>query len=485
MTRVQKISLLFLLLLAFLFRSFKLNTDLLFHRDQGLHSLSIYRLWHDHHLSLLGHPSDVDGLYHAPIYYWLMTPAYFVGGGDPVVASLFQISLEVLSLPLLFLAIKRLFGRKTAWLTLLLYVFSYGLISYSRWLVNVTPILPLSHLLLYLLTQKRPYTPLVISISSLIVGLITHLNAAIGVFLLPLLLFLSRPYSFSRLFLAITAFLLPATPLLLFDLRHQFVLSHAIINFLHSPDQGLTNPLILMLNNSRIFLGEINKVVFFPFILISSTLFFLGLWFSRSLKSRLLIYSYLFIPFFFLSFFKRGALSFFFVAALGLSLALVAHAISRLPARLSLVFTAAAIIFNLLYLPQIYQPTNALIPIGSNNLITIQDRKNIIDWVYQKSAGQPFSLWYYTLPYHQEEVWDYLFLTYAQDKFGYLPTATADFSPSELTTHHYFAIFEPDIDHPTKLASWFARTAEFGSPQSNYRSHDLHATYFYVNKLPL
>src|SRR4030065_2342674 len=142
----------FIIIIAGLFlRFYKINTDLLFHRDQGLHSLAIWNVWHEHKFSLLGHPSDVDGLIHAPIYYWLMLPAYALSGGDPAVASLFQIIFEMLSLPFLYLAVKRLFSRSTALVTLTLYTFSYGLICSSRWLVNVTPILPLTNLFIYYL----------------------------------------------------------------------------------------------------------------------------------------------------------------------------------------------------------------------------------------------------------------------------------------------------------------------------------------------
>lgn len=465
-----------LLFLAFFLRVFHLNTDLLFHRDQGLHSLAIYQIWHEHHLSLLGHPSDVDGLYHAPIYYWLMTPAYLLTDGDPAAASIFQITLEILTLPFFFIAIKRLFNRRTALYTLILYIFSYGLISYSRWLVNVTPILPFTHLLLYLLSFPKPYSNLQLFLSSLIIGLITQLNAAIGIFLFPLILYLSLPLKILRQPLVIIGFLLPATPLLLFDLRHQFVITHAILNFLHSPDAGLTNPLSILINNTSILFQQINQLAFYPLTFISGLLFILGLIQAFKLPRRHLIYTYLFIPFFFLAFFKRGAIGFFLIALLPLCLALIGHAISSFPQSISLSLLTAAIFLNLLYLPLIYRPTNALIPIGDSNLITLQDRKNTIDWVYSKANHQPFSLWYYTLPYYQEEVWDYLFLTYALPKYGYLPEKTSSFSRSELTdSNFFFTIYEPDSDHPDTLLNWLNRAnTDFGLPSSGYTSHDLH-----------
>ena len=291
-----------LMVIFFFLRTYHLSTDLLFHRDQGLHSLSIWHIWHDRQFSLLGHPSDVDGLFHAPIYYWLMLPAYALSGGSPYIASLFQILLETLSLPFLFIALKKLFDRRTALLSLLLSTFSYGLICYSRWLVNVTPIFPLTNLLLFFLTlNKKDFKN--IFISSFLVGLITQCNAAIGVFLFPFLLwFYLRPFQFKKLFLISVGFFLPALPLLLFELRHQFVLSRALLTF-SSGGGGLGLPFSILVNNLGIFFKEISHLVSYPSLWPTVILFLFGLFSVRHLKHSRFIYAYLLIPFLGLDFF--------------------------------------------------------------------------------------------------------------------------------------------------------------------------------------
>ena len=468
---------LFLFLMVFVFllpRSYHLFSDLLFHRDQGLHSLSIWQIWHEGKLSLLGHPSDVDGLFHAPIYYWLMLPAYALSGGDPAVASLFQIGLEALSLPFLFFALKRLFNSKTAYLTLILYTLSYGLICYSRWLVNVTPILALTNLLLFFLSFERQNQK-TLFVSALLVGVITQCNAAIGVFLFPFLLwFYLRPFKFPKLALLFLGFLLPAFPLFVFELRHNFVLSNALFGF-SAGGQGLGLPFRTLISNTGVFFTEMSHLISYPFFWPAVILFLLGFFQVRHLKSKSFIYAYLLIPFISLAFFQRGAISFFFVSLFSLSLAVVAHYISSLSHLFMAIVIFSFVCLNVSSLPLIYQPTNALIPIGNANIITLQDRKNIIDWMYIRSDGEPFSVWFYTIPYFQEEVWDYMFLWYGQKEYGYLPEKTSSFSRSDLQESKlFFAVWEPDVDQPTKLDSWHQDVINnFDNPISEFNTHDL------------
>ncbi len=485
----EVITLVILLLAAFVLRSHRLTTDLLFHRDQGLHSLSIWQIWHERKISLLGHPSDVTGLIHSPVYYFLMAPAYAFFKGSPVAASLFQVSIEVLSLPFFYLAIKKLFNRKVALSTLLIYAVSYGWISYSRWLVNVTPIIPLTHLLLFFIVNdktSKQKTWRLFAIS-LLVGIITQLNAAVGTFLLPLIIWLYRkPFSLKKLAIILIGFFLPALPLLVFELRHNFVLFQSFIRFSKSSDQGLGFSLSTLWGNLRVYLKELQHVFSFPLGVISTGFFVLGLFKINKNKHSGLIYSFLLIPFLSLLIFQRGAISFFYISLLPLSTAVIIYGLFQLKDKIAWLILSLVVALNIYHLPRIYQPTNALIPIGSNNLITIQDRKNIIDWVYKTADGQQFSLWYYTIPYYQEEVWDYMFLYYAQPKYGYLPEKTSGFSPNELDSSVYFyAIYEPDEDKPNRLKQWLEKTtANFGPVLDTLQSNDLYVHQHLVNQQP-
>lgn len=463
-------SLLLLLPIFFFLRAYKLNTDLLFHRDQGLHSQAIWQIWHEKDFSLLGHPSDVDGLIHAPIYYWLMLPSYALSGGDPVAASLFQIGLETFSIIFFYFSVKRIFNFTTANYALLLYTFSYSLVSYSRWLVNVTPILPFVNFLIFLYSKKNRSNAYSF-LTGILIGSMAQFNAAIGTFLLPFNLWFYRQ-KISYFIFNLIGFFLPSIPLVLFDVRHQFVITSAVLRFIKGGD-GLGESFTLI-NNLKVLLTEVIHALNLSHPLLVVIVFIISLFAIHKKQSFLLLY--LLLPVLGLSFFKRGALSFFFVPLLPLTLVFIANLLSKLKF-IGFILLTIFTVSNLILLSKIYTPTNALIPIGDSNLITISDRQKTIDWLYQKAEGKPFSVWFYNLPYFQDDAWNYLLIWYANKKYGYLPERTASFSKGDLAeSKYFFAVFEPDYDKPSRQKDWFDTIyKEFGLPKSQFQTHDLSA----------
>ncbi len=465
----ESIFILAVVVFAFLLRVYGIDKDLLYHRDQGLVAMDIYKIWHDKKISLIGAPTDVDGLYHSPVYYWILTPLYWLGRGDVVYPAIFQILLEMLSLPLLYFGVKKLFDKKTAIFTLILYSVSYGLISYSRWFITVPFILPLANILIYFLSKGKN-----IFRESLLVGMISQTNAAAGVFYIPFILFRYRKeINLVNLIKSATAFIIPAIPLVVFQFRHDFVIFKTVAAY-SSGSAGLGFSLSVYAKNLVIFLQEINHIIYYPFAALTTFLFIYGL--SKIKQHKELIFSYIFIPFVFLGLYQRGAISFFFMAALPMLLSVVVFGITKFPLLLRNLFLITVIVSNLLLLKNVYEPNNALIPIGDRNVITISDRKKIIDWMYKKAEGKDFSLWIYTIPYFQDYPWDYLFTTYALPKYGYLPEKTGSFSKNDLNKSvYFFNVYEVDHDNSSRQDSWFFDIQNnFGKTKEYVGYHDVH-----------
>lgn len=481
MKRSEIIFIIFSLLLAAFLRLWHLDRDLLFHRDQGMHALGIWQIWHEHQIKLLGHSTDVDGINHGPIFYWLMTLSYSLSGGDPVAASAFQIILEILSLPFLYLATRKLFGITTAKLTLLIYAISFGLIGYSRWLSNVTPIFPLSHLLLFLLTQevwrKRWFY---FGILGLIVGLVSQLNGAVGFALTPTVLWIIKPkLTKADLLIFIAGVMAPAVPLILFDLRHNFLTLSSILRFASSGD-GTGLSLQPLLGNIRTYFEQLGHLISYPLLPLGMILWLVGLILSRDHPEKRLIWTWLLMPLIVLALVKRGGFGFFFVFNFGLSVALVCFAVTKSQSKILAALISLAIGLNLVSAYSLREPGNGLIPIGSANLITISDRKHAVDWIYQMAAGEPFAVWIYTIPYYQDDAYIYVFLWYGQKQHGYQPISLGGFSPGELKgIKHFFTIYEPDWDRPWRLESWKNEVRKnWGEPTSAYRSHDAFVSWY-------
>jgi len=84
------------------------------------------------------------------------------------------------------------------------------------------------------------------------------------------------------------------------------------------------------------------------------------------------------------------------------------------------------------------------------------DQLSVIDWIYRKADGRPFSLQSYTIPYFMQDAWTYLLEYYGQKKYGYL----ADNQGRKLM---YVVIQEDTLD-PTFQKKWHKEaTSSWGS----------------------
>ena len=97
---------------------------------------------------------------------------------------------------------------------------------------------------------------------------------------------------------------------------------------------------------------------------------------------------------------------------------------------------------------------------------SLQDQLNLIDYTYQSSYGQPFTISTLTSPYKINTVWNYLYNWYGKNKYGYLPKF---FGPDQVGLIHeelllsgecqknaiHFSIIEPTAGIPPVLIDQF------------------------------
>ncbi len=464
--------------LAAILRLWRLPTDLLLHRDQGLHALGAWALWHEHNFKLLGHPTDVDGIFHGPFYYILISIPYFLGKGDPAVPAIFQVLVEVATLPFLYLGLTKLFNRQTAKLALIFYAVSHLLIGYSRWLNNVPPILPVANLLIYFVSfQLKQWSTKRFFVLGLLTGLIAQLDGAMAFSLVPALLFVFRKnLNPKTIFVFLSAFFIPSLPQLAFELRHDWVTLRAILNLFQGGD-GFHLSLQPIFQSLRSFLEQIQFLLMYKFHALSVVLFCVSIYSLRhSFKTTYAFALSLFIiPVLTYGLLHRGAIGFFFIYTWPLMLGVIGFAILRFPKIISVLITIFIIGVNMYFNQSLLLPSQGLTPIGTSNLTTLQDRKNIIDWIYEQSDRQSFAIWSYTLPYFQDYPWTYTFLSYGQQKYGYLPEKTGSFSPNDLRqAKFFFNVYEPDYDKPENLVVWLKEVEKnFGPVKGTFKSNDL------------
>ncbi len=242
---------LIILLLAFILRAYRIEALLDFHYDQGRDAKIIWDLWHSGKLFLIGPTTGLDGIFLGPFYYYLIAPFYLIGGGNPVIPSLFLSLLVTVSLFVLYLTGNEIGGRVTGFTALVIGTFSNHLIFSGRWLSNPTPIYLTSILIFFLMVKilknsKNYYWYLIY----LLVGLSLQFELASAVFYLPILLVFTiwqrknlnfKIFIISSLFLFVTLL-----PQIIFNFKHDNILFKNIIAELN--------------NDNKINLNLVNRV---------------------------------------------------------------------------------------------------------------------------------------------------------------------------------------------------------------------------------
>ena len=353
----SRLKIIFIILLGinFFFAAwYALNNDLSFSSDIARDFLLFGEIVQKK-IILIGPKSSVMGLFHGPLWLYLNFPAYLVGGGNPIAVEWWWILLTGIFLVSCYFVGSRLFDKKTGYLFVLimsLYM-SFHMNSYIN-PVGAMFLIPLFFFFFirYLDTEKAKY----LFAHFFTIGLIIQFEMAIGIpFLILSILFLffkiirSKNKKHFLLFLAV---LFPLVNFFIFDLRHDFLLTHSVLRYL-SPQSGdsvrfsfinlIQDRLWMMLSQVEFIRPDPNYRN-----LIASLIFMAFLFFQikdKKYKKIYLSFIYFFVGYFVVTFINRGPiLSFYFYPLFALVFLIFSSFVTSRYMRLFLV------IFSVIYL---------------------------------------------------------------------------------------------------------------------------------------
>jgi 4-amino-4-deoxy-L-arabinose transferase-like glycosyltransferase len=137
----SKTFLVLVVLLALVLRSIYFK-NITFFYDQARDSLASMEIWQSDPVKILGPQTDFPGLHHGSLYWYLISPFYFLSGGNPFIVRGFFILLSLVNLYFVYDLTKMFFKRKEiSFLAVFLYAISFEAIQYARWLSNPAPAL--------------------------------------------------------------------------------------------------------------------------------------------------------------------------------------------------------------------------------------------------------------------------------------------------------------------------------------------------------
>jgi len=447
-----------LTLLGLLIRWYRLPDVLFFGFEQGRDALVVEQIAQFKDFVLVGPKTDIAGIFHGAWYYYILVIPVLLSGGNPVFSIAFLIFFSSLTAPIMCLLLREVTGRKKWGVVAgVLSVFSFELISYSRWLSNVTLAVPTMALCLwavwrYRQTERQRYLVLALLAAALAAQFEIILCLWFGFFFGGLWLTRQIKWPSWKGWLVTGVGLgILFAPLAIFNLRNEFISFKSVANYTADKESGH----LLLVPSLVGYLKMLSR-------LLQKSLFNLPLW-GALIGLGILAYGNLVLP-------KKSSLRaasyiFTFWSLMSLPVIFFPHSLNLtqlyVGSALGLIGLATLALFHfsqtksgkilLLFLSLLLigSGIQSLYSLYTNQdvfFITIQDDLNLkdqralLEYVAQDAAGNPYRLKAFTIPYYQEEGWQYLHRYY-------YPTQT------ELGAKVIYVVIERAVD-PYWISKW-------------------------------
>lgn len=261
----------------------------------------------DHKLTLIGTHSGVGGLFHGPLWLYMLIPFFILGKGNPFIFTYWYVTIPLITILIGFVVGCRLYNKVFGILVAFLLAINPILWGYinSTQAINLIPLLYIIFIyfvILYIRGKQNAFIFVVF-----LVGLAFQFETASAIALIPAVLIIAllnkRHIPQLRiLFYSMLAFMLSLTTFILFDLRHKFLILRATIQIFNQNQghkdyinflQRINDHMITMKNTYfSIFPMQSPYVIFLGIIIF---LLFLFLLTTNSTKQKTFSIEFLFL----------------------------------------------------------------------------------------------------------------------------------------------------------------------------------------------
>ncbi len=261
--------LLFILLIHIFLRTYQLDMRNPFGWDQVNNAWAAKGIIIDNNLPLLGMVAkNNSGIYIGPLYYYMITPFYFLTNLDPIASGFFAVFTSIISALILFGVAKKLFNKNVTYIILGINAVSFSGIDFDRvqWPVGLIP--ACSMLIFYFLYKVISDNPKYIIPLAILIGFSMHLHFT-SVFY-PIIVLFTLPFfpkSLKTVYYSIygilifTLFLLPN---ILFELQHRNRGTGNMFQYLNTYFHGVHLRRIMQLTKDAFI--QFEALLFFPFL---------------------------------------------------------------------------------------------------------------------------------------------------------------------------------------------------------------------------
>ncbi len=426
-----------ILIIGVIYRLFlTANGNFLFNMDNARDMVDVREMVVLGKLRLTGPTSAIEGLFNGPFWYYLLAIPFIITGGDPYASIVMEIILWAIGGFFLL----KLVSRWGSWLIFpvgAIWVTSDYIVLANLYAFNPNPVTLLTPLFIYLLVKFLENGKVVnVILVWFLAGLFFNFEMNFGIFT-PIIIFVSlifarrtRLLKDKTFWLGFAVFLLLLLPQVIFDLKHQFIMSSAVKRFLTESNGYFSNlvkhaeDVIKSFYNTflPILLNHKNLV----WIVLFAAAFVLIKFFeSRTKKDVVVVICllYIFVPFLGYLILPVSVNPWHLGGPMAASIILIGFVLKQLlqfkiwGKVLSLGLTVIIIWFGVSSLLNYFLNERGK---ANGDPSLLKNEIAVIDHVYQKASGKNFKVYSY-LPSVYDYPYQYLFWWYGQKQYGYIP----------------------------------------------------------------
>ena len=446
----KKISLLVfvILILGMIYRIIlTLGGNFLFNMDNARDMVDVREIVVLGKLRLTGPTSAIEGLYNGPAWYYLLAIPFIVTGGDPYGSIVGEIILWAIG-GFFLLKLVSSYGKAAIIAVGSVWVASNYVVLTNLYAFNPNPVILLTPLFIYSLKRYLETDRLFFSLAcGFLAGLFFNFEMNFGIFMPFIIIFsliLSRHHQMIRtknFLFGLGAFVMMLLPQVLFDMRHQFIMTTSVLNYLDLQRASqVINPILRSSFMAQKFYDSILPT-FMNFKLLTQTLvilffFILFKYFKNAFWKKdltiLISLLFIFVPFFGYILIPTTVNSWHLGGVMAATILLLGFVLKKLFDSGFFGKLISVTLFLMVVLSSVLNIINFFTKdFGKVNLdpSSIKNEIAAIDYVYQKAEGQNFKVYTY-LPSVYDYPYQYLFWWYGKKTYGYIPGEYA-YSPNK------------------------------------------------------
>lgn len=414
-----------ILIIGFIYRLFlTANGNFLFNMDNARDMVDVREMVVLHKLRLTGPTSAIEGFYNGPFWYYFLAIPFILSDGDPYASILMEIGLWAIGGFFLL----KLVSKWGSWLVLpvgLIWVASDYVILANRYAFNPNPVTLLAPLFVYLLVEYlEKNIAIYIILTWFLAGLFFNFEMNFGVFT-PIIIFASFVFTKNIkllkqkwFWLGLAVFILMLLPQIIFDLKHQFIMSKAILRHLSENSGGSLNILKRFQSISSGFFDTFSATLMNHKLLAVIILILAIPALLKKGKDKVVLVSMIFIAVPFLGYLilPVSVNPWHWGGEMAVSLILIAYLLKKLKI-ISFLLSLAIIFFGISNIANFFMQDFAKPNLDPS---LYKNEISAIDYVYKYANGANFKVYAY-LPSVYDYPYQYLFWWYGQKKYGYIP----------------------------------------------------------------